>query len=150
MCRRALAPRAREETASAAQRACESPQLRGLGFRLALDDTGAGNAGLEMLSQLPVDYVKIDRAVLVKALDDKTARAVLAGIIAIARETDTYVIAEGIEDSAMLTLARRVGSPNSDTPTGIQGMQGYLLGRPSESIPAPTAVNHYRTHINAA
>jgi diguanylate cyclase (GGDEF)-like protein len=112
--------------------------------------TGAGNAGLEVLSQLPVDYVKIDRAVLVKALDDKTARAVLAGIIAIARETNTYVIAEGIEDSAMLALARRVGAPDGDTPTGVQGVQGYLLGRPSESIPAPTTVDHYRTHISAA
>ena len=128
----------------------EATRLRGLGFRLALDDTGAGNAGLEMLSQLPVDYVKIDRAVLVNALGDKTARAVLAGIIAIARETDTYVIAEGIENAAMLALARRVGVQDGDAPTGVQGAQGYLLGRPSESIPAPTAVDHYRTHISAA
>jgi len=128
----------------------EATRLRGLGFRLALDDTGAGNAGLEVLSQLPVDYVKIDRAVLVKALEDKTARAVLAGIIAIARETDTYVIAEGIEDNAMLALARRVGVPDGVAPTGVQGVQGYLLGRPSESIPAPTTVDHYRTHISAA
>jgi len=128
----------------------EATRLRALGFKLALDDTGAGNAGLEMLSQLPVDYVKIDRAVLVKALGDKAARAVLAGIIAIAREMDTYVIAEGIEDMALLDLARHAGVPNGDRPTGVQGVQGYLLGRPSETIPAPAAVDGYCTHINAA
>jgi len=128
----------------------EATRLRGLGFKLALDDTGAGNAGLEMLSQLPVDYVKIDRAVLVNALGDKTARAVLAGIVAIARETGAYVIAEGIEDTAMLDLARRTGASNGDEQAGVQGLQGYLLGRPSETIPASTVVDGYRTRINAA
>jgi len=128
----------------------EATRLRGLGFKLALDDTGAGNAGLEMLSQLPVDFVKIDRAVVVKALSDRAARAVLAGIIAIARETDTYVIAEGIEDTAMLNLARQAGVPNGAALMGVQGVQGYLLGRPSETILAPAAADRYRTRISAA
>jgi EAL domain-containing protein (putative c-di-GMP-specific phosphodiesterase class I) len=52
----------------------EASKLRKLGFRLALDDTGAGNAGLEMLSQLQVDFVKIDRALVTKAIFDKSAR----------------------------------------------------------------------------
>jgi EAL domain-containing protein (putative c-di-GMP-specific phosphodiesterase class I) len=121
-----------------------------LGFTLALDDTGAGNAGLEMLSQVPVDVVKIDRGVVVKALTDRAARGVLAGIIAIARETGTYVIAEGIEDQAMLDLVRRVGGRAGSVQDGVQGVQGYLLGRPSEAIPAPTAVETYRTFLRAA
>jgi EAL domain-containing protein (putative c-di-GMP-specific phosphodiesterase class I) len=121
-----------------------------LGFKLALDDTGAGNAGLEMLSQVPVDVVKIDRGVVVKALTDRVARGVLAGIIAIARETDTYVIAEGIEDQAMLDLVRHVGVRAGSLQDGVQGVQGYLLGRPSEAIPAPTAVETYRTLLRAA
>jgi diguanylate cyclase (GGDEF)-like protein len=128
----------------------EAARLRSLGFKLALDDTGAGNAGLEMLSQVPVDVVKIDRGVVVKALTDRAARGVLAGIVAIARETDTYVIAEGIEDQAMLDLVRRVGVRAGSVQEGVQGVQGYLLGRPSEAIPAPTAVETYRTLLQAA
>jgi EAL domain-containing protein (putative c-di-GMP-specific phosphodiesterase class I) len=105
--------------------------LRDLGFRLALDDTGAGNAGLEMLSQLPVDFVKIDRTVVANALVDKTAHSVLVGITAIAREAGSYVIAEGIESAELLDLVQQVG---------VQGIQGYLLGRPSETIPDATAL----------
>jgi diguanylate cyclase (GGDEF)-like protein len=128
----------------------EAARLRALGFKLALDDTGAGNAGLEMLSQLPVDYVKIDRGVLVKALTDRAAYAVMVGIIAIACEMGAYVTAEGIEDTAVLTLARGAGVKSSNDQTGVQGLQGYLLGRPSAVIPAPAVVADYRGYINAA
>ena len=109
----------------------EAKRLRSLGFGLALDDTGAGNAGLEVLSQLPVDFVKIDRAVVAKGLTDKTARGVLTGITAIARETAAYVIAEGIENIEMFDLVRQMG---------VQGVQGYLLGRPSETLPDATVL----------
>jgi EAL domain-containing protein (putative c-di-GMP-specific phosphodiesterase class I) len=105
----------------------EASKLRALGFRLALDDTGAGNAGLEMLSQLPVDFVKIDRAIVVKALNDATARAVLTGITSMARQMNSYVIAEGIEDIEMLRLVQEVGA---------QAVQGYLLGRPTHALPS--------------
>src|SRR6266567_4273846 len=109
----------------------EAKRLRSLGFGLALDDLGAGNAGLEVLSQLPFDYVKIDRAVVAKGLTDQTARGVLSGITAIARETAAYVIAEGIENVEMFDLVRQMG---------VQGVQGYLLGRPSEMLPDTSAL----------
>ncbi len=130
----------------------EVKRLRQLGFRVALDDTGAGNAGLEMLSQVPVDFVKIDRTVVARALTDTAARAVLAGIIAIAQETGAYVIAEGIEDSAMLALVRGVGvaEPTNGTRGGVQGVQGFLLGRPSQTMPVALAADHYRTLLHAA
>ncbi|MBA2283858.1 MAG: bifunctional diguanylate cyclase/phosphodiesterase, partial [Ktedonobacteraceae bacterium] len=95
----------------------EARKLHTLGFRLALDDTGAGNAGLEMLSQLPVDFVKIDRAIVVKALTDATAHAIFTSITDIARQMNSYVIAEGIEDVQMLNLVQQVGG---------QAVQGYL------------------------
>jgi len=127
----------------------EAKRLHGLGFKLALDDTGAGNAGLRMLSQLPVDFVKIDRGVVLAALQDKAARGVLAGIVAIARETGSYVIAEGIEDQAMLDLVRAPwGLP--EVGRGIQGVQGYLVGRPSETIPPALVLASYGTALDAA
>jgi diguanylate cyclase (GGDEF)-like protein len=105
----------------------EAKRLRGLGFRLALDDAGSGNSGLEMLSQLAVDFVKIDREVIVRAQSESGGRAVLAGIVAIAQEMCAQIIAEGIEDGAMLDLVRAATrmSPISCT------VQGYFLGRPA-------------------
>ncbi|MBA2285390.1 MAG: bifunctional diguanylate cyclase/phosphodiesterase [Ktedonobacteraceae bacterium] len=105
----------------------EARKLRALGFRLALDDTGAGNAGLEMLSQLAVDFVKIDRAIVVKALTDATARTIFTSITDIARQMNSYVIAEGIEDIEMLDLVQQVGA---------HAVQGYLLGRPNQVLPS--------------
>jgi diguanylate cyclase (GGDEF)-like protein len=113
----------------------EARRLRANGFQIALDDVGTGNAGLEMLRRLPVDYVKLDRTVVADALADETAFAVLAGIVAFARKTHTFVIAEGIETQAMLDVVCRAGLPDPTTDGGIQGAQGYLLGKPSEVIP---------------
>lgn len=119
----------------------EAKKLRQLGFRLALDDTGAGNAGLEMLSQLAVDFVKIDRAIVVKSLTDATARTILTGITTIARQMNSYVIAEGIEDAEMLTLVQTVGA---------QGVQGYLLGRPNQDLPCTDELHARRPSAQAA
>jgi EAL domain-containing protein (putative c-di-GMP-specific phosphodiesterase class I) len=67
--------------------------------------------------------------VLVRAVTDVTARAVLVSVIAFARETGTFVIAEGIEDDEMLALARWPRPVEAEL-LGAQGIQGYLLGRP--------------------
>jgi diguanylate cyclase (GGDEF)-like protein len=105
----------------------EAKRLRALGFALALDDAGSGNAGLEMLSQLAVEYVKIDREVIVRAQSDVGGRAVLAGIIAIAQEMHAAIIAEGIEDDTMLELVREATRWSTISCT----VQGYYVGRPS-------------------
>jgi len=105
--------------------------LQQMGFRIALDDAGAGNAGLEMLSQLSVDFVKIDRAVVVNAFTDQAAHSVFVGITTIARELHISVVAEGIESAEMLEFVQQAG---------VQCAQGYLLGRPSEAIPAISAL----------
>jgi EAL domain-containing protein (putative c-di-GMP-specific phosphodiesterase class I) len=106
----------------------EAKRLRALGFALALDDAGSGNSGLEMLSQLAVDFVKIDREVIVRAQSDVGGRAVLAGIIAIAQEMRAQIIAEGIEDASMLDLVRNA----TRWSTISSAVQGYYLGRPSD------------------
>ncbi|THF87674.1 EAL domain-containing protein [Deinococcus sp. KSM4-11] len=100
----------------------QAAALRAAGFRLALDDVGAGNAGLEMLRCMPVDFVKIDRSIVVAAPMDTTSNAVLAAIMAYARESGVTVIVEGIESVASLRHAWRLGA---------RCAQGYLLGRPT-------------------
>jgi diguanylate cyclase (GGDEF)-like protein/PAS domain S-box-containing protein len=122
----------------------ETARLQGLGFRLALDDVGAGNAGLEMLRALPVDFIKIDREVVANAIEDRSARAVLLGIMAFAREIDAFVIAEGIENAAMLELARDPEPERTFTSWGAHGAQGHLLGYPA---PVPSVAPAYQTAL---
>jgi len=113
-------------------------RLREYGFRLALDDTGAGNAGLGVLSQLQVDFIKVDRGVVQQAVTDQSARAVLAGIVAVAHEMGAYIIAEGIETVEMLHLVREMtGAGGGDESSRRHGVQGYLLGMPNSSMPEP-------------
>ena len=80
--------------------------LRAAGLRIALDDVGVGNSGLEMLRRARPDFVKIDRTVVTESRTDPGARAVLAAIAAFASESGAYVIAEGIENDELLELVR--------------------------------------------
>jgi diguanylate cyclase (GGDEF)-like protein len=114
-------------------------QLREAGFRIALDDVGAGNAGLEMLRRVRVDYVKIDNEVLISALRDTMARAAVMAIAAFASQAGTLVVAEGVEDEAMMELVRWIASGGDDeAPSMIFGVQGYLLGYPEAEIGSGT------------
>ena len=109
-------------------------RLRELGFQLALDDVGTGNSGLEMLRDLPVDFVKIDQSVIVSALDDPKAQAVLVAIIAFARRADAFVIAEGIESEQILSFVRHAHEMSVLNDRVIDGGQGFLLGRPDSDL----------------
>jgi len=107
----------------------EATRLRELGFKIALDDVGAGNSGLAMLRDLEVDFVKIDREVVSRAITDASSRAVFLSVTGFARQTGAYVIAEGIEDSGMLEFVRDP-DPSQTAAAPANGAQGYLLGRP--------------------
>lgn len=119
----------------------EARRLAGLGFKIALDDVGPGNAGLEMLRQLSVDFVKIDREIVSEAVSNLKARAVLGAIIGFARQTEAFVIAEGIETTEMIELVRTPLRYDVVKYVGAQGGQGYLLGRPSETIEVQPKAN---------
>jgi len=105
-------------------------RLRECGMKIALDDTGSGNAGLWVLSMLPIDFLKIDRSIILRALTDRPSRAVLAGIAAIARETGAALIAEGIDSDAMLQFVYTHHAQNVALPGDIHAVQGYLIAQP--------------------
>lgn len=115
-------------------------QLRAAGLRIAIDDVGVGNSGLEMLRRARPDFVKIDRTVVTEARTDPGARAVLAAIAAFAAETGAYVIAEGIEDDDVLDLVRDADGTLGLRGPRIDGAQGYRLGRPAAAMPAARAL----------
>jgi len=110
-------------------------QLRAVGFKTALDDVGAGNAGLQMLRQIPVDYVKIDRTVLVGAMQNTMGRAAVMAIVAFASQAGALVVAEGVEDQSMLELVRWIAEGGDEVKDSlVYAVQGYLLGYPSPVI----------------
>ena len=82
---------------------------RKLGFWTALDDFGAGYAGLGLLSRLQPDLIKIDMELLRDIHLSAAKRAIVAGIVGIARELDITVLAEGVENDEELTVLRAAG-----------------------------------------
>lgn len=109
--------------------------LRELGFKLALDDVGTGNAGLEMLRKIGAEYVKLDQSIVSAAATEPNARAVLMAMATFARQTGAFVIAEGIEDEETLEFLRGVEALDARPGTIIQGGQGFKLGYPSPQMP---------------
>jgi diguanylate cyclase (GGDEF)-like protein len=109
-------------------------RLRQHGFLLAVDDVGTGNAGLEMLSKLKAEFVKLDRSVVAAAATEPGARAVLLAMATFARQTGAFVIAEGIEDQETLQFLRSIDQRDVSSETIIQGGQGFGLGRPSSEL----------------
>jgi len=110
--------------------------LRELGVRIALDDVGTGNSGLELLSAIGADFVKVDRSVVKNAGTDRSARAVLLAIAAFASQTGAAVIAEGIEDASVLAVVRGIDELIDAGGPRIHAGQGYGLGRPAHEMPA--------------
>jgi len=123
-------------------------RLREQGFRLALDDVGTGNSGLEMLRQVEAEYVKIDRSIVTAAPSKPTARAVLMAMATYAAQTGSFVIAEGIEDQETLDFLGAIDEivwPQRI----ISGGQGYGLGHPAPKVAAvsPSLLTPSFTHV---
>ena len=99
--------------------------LRAEGVRIALDDFGTGYSTLTRLANLPVDVLKVDRAL---TGDVTTARgcAVLRAVVDIAHASGLEVVVEGIETVEQLEIVRDVGADR---------VQGFLVGRPASHAP---------------
>ena len=111
-------------------------RLRAAGLQLAVDDVGTGNSGLEMLQQVNAEFVKLDRSVVVAAMTEPGARAVMLAMATFANETGAFVIAEGIEDVETLAFLRLLEDDMANVRPRIHGGQGYGLGRPDHAMPA--------------
>jgi EAL domain-containing protein (putative c-di-GMP-specific phosphodiesterase class I) len=118
-----------EVTESALVRDVESAarrprQLSLQGVSTAIDDFGVGYSSLSYLRDLPVRTIKIDRSFIRPLPDDKGASRLVAALVALARQMQIGVVAEGIETEEQLALVRDFGCETA---------QGYLLGRPMEA-----------------
>lgn len=94
---------------------------RSLGVRFALDDFGTGYSSLTYLKRLPADMIKIDQSFVRDMLEDTEDRAIVEGVVGLARVFHREVIAEGVETRAHGALLRQLG---------CELAQGYGVARP--------------------
>ena len=103
-------------------------RIRNLGVCIGMDDFGTGYSSLSVLQRLPLDTLKIDRS-FISAIDDETdntrAVAIIGAIIAIAKELNLNVVAEGVESTTQLAFLRTL---NCDS------YQGYLFSKPVDTM----------------
>jgi EAL domain-containing protein (putative c-di-GMP-specific phosphodiesterase class I) len=84
-------------------------RLRAAGVRIAIDDFGTGYSSLAYLASLPLDAIKIDRAMVADIVGGSRDRIVVKAMIRLARELRLKVIVEGVEDLAQLHLLEEWG-----------------------------------------
>jgi EAL domain-containing protein (putative c-di-GMP-specific phosphodiesterase class I) len=104
-------------------------EIRAAGFRIAIDDLGAGYAGLTAFAVLEPDIVKLDMT-LIRGVDSSNTKQRLVGSLAsVSRDLGMRVVAEGIETPRELETVLALG---------CDLVQGYLLARPGPAFPAHT------------
>jgi len=98
--------------------------MRDLDITLAIDDFGTGYSSLSYLKQFPIDILKIDQSFIRDITTDMSDKAIVSAIIAMAKQLEIDVLAEGVETIEHQTFLQS---------QGCDYVQGYLYCRP---IPA--------------
>ena len=107
-----------------------SGESRQRGLRFALDDAGAGYAGLATLAVVAPEFIKIDMS-LVRGCDtDRLKRGIIASLVHLSQLSGSEVIAEGVETQAELDVVANLG---------VRMIQGYVFARPVE-MPAHMSI----------
>ena len=97
-------------------------ELKELGVRLSIDDFGTGYSSMSYLKRLPVDEIKIDRGFVTDMLDSAQDHSLVHAVVDLAHRLDLHVVAEGVENEAVLDALRQIG---------CEMAQGFYLGRPA-------------------
>jgi diguanylate cyclase (GGDEF)-like protein/PAS domain S-box-containing protein len=99
--------------------------LRDLGVQIAIDDFGTGYSSLAYLKRWRVDCIKIDRGFVRDLVTDVSDHAIVGAIIAMARNLNIQVVAEGVEGWQQLEMLRGMGCHKA---------QGYLIARAAPAV----------------
>jgi EAL domain-containing protein (putative c-di-GMP-specific phosphodiesterase class I) len=94
---------------------------REIGFKTAIDDFGAGHAGLSLLAKFQPDIVKIDMDLIRDIDSDRAKRTVVKHTLGMLEELGVTPLCEGIETKAELAVLQDMG---------VNLVQGYLLAKP--------------------
>ena len=97
-------------------------RLRSLGYRLAIDDLGAGYAGLSSIAMLEPDFVKLDMSLTRDLASSPLRQRLVASMVDACRDTGMQLVAEGVETIHELAKLRELG---------CDLLQGYHFAKPS-------------------
>jgi EAL domain-containing protein (putative c-di-GMP-specific phosphodiesterase class I) len=106
--------------------------LRYQGFRIAIDDLGAGYAGLASFAALEPDIVKLDMSLIRNVHQSPVRQRLIESMTSLCKEMKIQVVAEGVETSDELACVRRAG---------CDLLQGYLFAKPGPPFPSVTVAN---------
>lgn len=106
-------------------------EYRRQGFLTAIDDFGAGYSGLQLLAAFRPDLIKLDMQLIRGLHREPLRRAVVSGVIGIARSVGVEVLAEGVETEGELAALRS---------EGVTLFQGYYFAQPTVERLPPVAV----------
>ncbi len=103
-------------------------QLEKLGVSISIDDFGTGYSCMSSLKNLPIQRLKIDQSFVKDIPQDKNDCAIAAAILALSKELNLKVVAEGIETSEQVNFLNKLG---------CHDLQGFLFSEPvmPEQIP---------------
>ncbi len=96
-------------------------ELKELGIKITMDDFGTGYSSLSYLNKYPLDFLKIDKSFVIGMKRDVENQALVKTIIAIAKQLDLKVIAEGVEGDEEYQFLSEIGCDCA---------QGYFISRP--------------------
>jgi diguanylate cyclase (GGDEF)-like protein/PAS domain S-box-containing protein len=108
--------------------------LRALGLNLSLDDFGTGYSSLTYLRAFPINVVKIDKSFVRTIGTERDDTAIVSAVLALAKNLNIVVVAEGVETPAQLAVLLQLQCPY---------LQGYLFSRPR---PATELTELIETH----
>jgi EAL domain-containing protein (putative c-di-GMP-specific phosphodiesterase class I) len=111
--------------------------LRARGVQIAVDDFGTGYANLVYLTSLPLDAIKIDRAMVADLVGQERDRIVVKAMIAMARELGLKTVVEGVESVAQLDLVAAWGC---DLYQGFLGAGALDVGELSRFVATSNAL----------
>ena len=100
-------------------------EIAELGIRVAIDDFGTGYSSLSYLRELPIQIVKIDKSFLENVLHDASAEKIVRSIIAMVKNLDLEIVAEGVENQVQKQFL---------IDNGCFIAQGFYLGKPMNAV----------------
>ncbi|BCK86616.1 hypothetical protein MIZ01_0380 [Sideroxyarcus emersonii] len=111
-------------------------RCRKIGISFALDDFGTGYSSLSYLGRLPVDTLKIDQSFIRDLLGDPGDRAIVQGVIALAKAFDRKIVAEGVESEELFRELVAMGCEYG---------QGYGIARPMPASELPAWLEQWNS-----
>ena len=96
-------------------------RLKEVGFKISIDDFGSGYSSLNLLKDLPIDIIKIDKVFLDEAADTNRGQNIISSVIEMTKKLDLITVAEGVETEQQKEMLREMG---------CDIVQGYYYAKP--------------------